>query len=623
MRNASLCSRFARGWRVEGGIAACAAAWLLLAAASPVWAAEVADYLSPGAVAVSPDGKHLYVACEDARLVLWVELPSGKVVRRVAVVERPTGLAVTPDGARLLVTCAAVQSTVAVLDAVSGQALAAIAVGHTATGPAVSPDGRWLYACNRFDNDVSVIDLRACRQVARVPAVREPIAAAVTPNGESVLVANHLPLSRTDAAFRDDVSPVVTLIDTRTRRTTAIPLIHGCNGLRSVCVTHDGRWAFVTHLLSNFEELPFRVDMGWINVNVVSIIDLVQRKVVRTLGMDEQDMGAGNPWDVVCTPDGQSVCVSLSGTHELCVIELASLLGESARTMSPMMGVWPIYPSLGGSLWRRVKLPGQGPRALAASGSTVYTALYFSDRVAVVDTAADEAVRPAAIALGPPAQISLERRGEMLFHDATICYQRWLSCASCHPDGRVDGLNWDLMNDGVGNSKNTKSMVLAHVTPPSMAEGVRMSAEEAVRSGLKHILFADQVEEESATAIDAYLKTLQPVPSPRLIGGRLSPAARRGRELFHSSRIDCVRCHPGPHYTDLQRHNVGSRGRQEHNDFYDTPSLVETWRTAPYMHDGRWPTIRELLGEGRHGHPRRGGLSEKEVEELAEFVLSL
>jgi len=55
-------------------------------------------------------------------------------------------------------------------------------------------------------------------------------------------------------------------------------------------------------------------------------------------------------------------------------------------------------------------------------------------------------------------------------------------------------LNWDLLNDGVGNPKHTKSMLLAHRTPPAMSEGVRLTAEAAVRSGLTHILYADRPE---------------------------------------------------------------------------------------------------------------------------------
>lgn len=608
---------------IVGAIGMLAVAWAVIEGLAPVavYAEPSGAYLGPCALAASKDGRTLFVANADARQVAWVDLAGGSVTRRVSVPGEPTGLTLTPDGTKLIVACAAPKSTVLVLATGSGERIVGIPAGHTSMSPVVTPDGKQIYVCNRFNNDVSVIDLATRKEVARVRAVREPIAAAVTPDGRTVLVANHLPDTRTDDAFRGEVSPVVTLVDTRTHETAAIELPHGANSLRGVCVLPDGKHAMVTHLLSNFQKTPFRVDMGWINVNVVSIIDVRERKVVRTIGMDEQDSGAGNPWDVACTADGNTVCVSLSGIHQVCVIDRSILLGESARTMSPMIVAWPIYPSLGASLWRRITLPGKGPRGLAVAGSKFYVAQYFSDSVALVDPHVEDAA-PAAVALGKAPQMTQERRGEMLFHDATICYQQWISCASCHPDGRMDSLNWDLMNDGVGNPKNTKSLLLAHQTPPAMAEGVRMSAEEAVRSGIRHILFTDRPEEEAA-AIDAYLKSLRPTPSPHLIDGRLSPAAQRGQTLFESPSVGCAKCHPAPLYTDLKSHNVGSRSPIERTDRFDTPTLVEIWRTAPYLHDGRYTTVKELLLEGRHGLRRGQHLSEQDLDDLVEFVLSL
>ena len=605
------------------------------------------EYLGPCALVVSKDARTLYVACADAHQVAWVDLPSGQIARRVAVPAEPTGLVLSPDGAKLMVACAAPKSTLVVLDAVSGNLITTIPAGHTAMSPVIDPDGKRIYVANRFDNDVSVIDLQTGAEVARVAAVREPIAAALTPDGRELLVANHLPATRSDGDFDGEVAPVVTVIDTRTYEKLAIELPHGSNGLRGLCVSPDGRHALVTHLLSNFEKTPFRVDMAWINTNVVSIIDIPRRKVLSTIGLDEYDMGSGNPYDVTYTADGESVCVSLAGTHELCVIKRSELLSKYAhRTMQPMMGVWPIYVSLAESLWHRIKLPGKGPRGLTAAGSKVYVAQYFSDTVAVfdlerdlggdlnryrgseddsgLDSEGEDQVSIRTIALGPPVQLSARRRGHLLFHDATICFEHWQSCASCHPDGRTDALNWDLMNDGQGNPKNTKSMLLAHRTPPVTSTGVRASAELAVRAGITHILFADRPEEEAA-AIDAYLKSLQPVPSPHLVDGRLSPSAERGRELFTSKRIDCARCHPSPLYTDLKSHNVGTRRWNERTDRFDTPTLVEVWRTAPYLHDGRYTTIRDLLVEGKHGLRRRqsDNLSEREIDDLVEFVLSL
>ncbi len=601
----------------------------LLAASQSTACASSAQpaYLGPSAVAVAPDGETLFVACTDAKQVVWVELPAGRVVRRVDVPGEPTGLAVGPDGKQLLVACAAPESTLLVLHAETGARLAAIPVGHTAMSPVVGPDGRRAYLCNRFSNDVSVIDLEAGRETARVAAVREPVAAALTDDGRTLLVANHMPRSRLDPEFTGHVAAVVSVIDTDTHETAAIPLAHGAHSVRGLHMLPGTGYALVTHLVGNFEETPFRIEMGWINVNIVSVVDVAERKVLRIIGLDERVRGAANPRGVASTADGSVVCVAVAGTGELSLIGGPELMGDFARlSMQPLMRAWPTYVSLGESLWRRHALPGAGPRGLAVAGSNVYVAQYFSDSVAVFDLAESGNAAPPvrSIALGPTPVLTEERRGEMLFHDATLCFQHWQSCASCHPGARMDGLNWDLMNDGFGNFKNTKSMLLAHETSPSMAEGVRATAEAAVRAGFMHILF-NEVPEEKSAAIDAYLKSLRPVPSPYLVDGRLSPGAQRGRKLFHSSEVACHLCHPAPLYTDANPYNVGSRNARDRTDKFITPTLVEAWRTAPYLHDGRYLTIRELLDEGRHGlrGGRRERLTDEQIDDLVEFVLSL
>jgi cytochrome c peroxidase len=138
------------------------------------------------------------------------------------------------------------------------------------------------------------------------------------------------------------------------------------------------------------------------------------------------------------------------------------------------------------------------------AGHTAYAANYFSDTLTVLDLS-DAKAKPESIPLHK-SEINEVRKGEFYFHDAGICYPGWQSCASCHPgDARADGLNWDLLNDGIGNPKNTKSLLLTHQTPPAMWSGVRETAETAVRAGIKHILFTQQPEEVAA-AIDAYLK---------------------------------------------------------------------------------------------------------------------
>ena len=627
-------------------VAICLLAVCVMIAATPTAAAD--PWLGPVAVAASRDGKRLFVANADARQIAIVA--GGKVTGSTAVPAEPTGMVLAPDGKKLYVTCAAPKSTVAVLDAASGKKVASIPTGHTAVGPAISPDGKVLYVCNRFNNAVAVIDLATGKETARIATIREPIAAAVTPDGKTVFVANHLPGDRADTY---DIAAAVTVIDTAGKKTTSIRLPNGSSSLRGICISPDGKYAYVVHILSRYQMPTTQVERGWMNTNAMSVIDVSAKKLVNTVLLDDVELGAANPWGVACTPDGASICVTHAGTHEVSVIDAKGLLKKllampatkaakddkaSAQTENSTSFTAAEVPNDLAFLIdvrRRVSLQGggsiepietidvNGPRGLAVVGSKVYAASYFTDNLAVVDLKPKFDKVVSTIALGPKPKLTVQRRGEMYFHDAVLCFQKWQSCATCHPDARVDALNWDLGNDGFGNPKNAKTMLLAHKTPPAMSLGVRAKAEAAVRSGIRYILFSVRPKEEnSATAIDEYLKALKPVPSPYLVDGKLSAAAERGKKLFLDKGVGCAQCHPAGLYTDLAMHDVASKGKYDRRKTFDTPTLIECWRTAPYMHDGQYTTMKELLTKGKHGKVD-SKLNEKQIADLVEFVLSL
>jgi len=617
-------------------------------------AAAPGKYLGPMDVVAAKDGQSLFILNVDSNQVAVFDVASGKVARSIDVPARPTGLVLSPDGAKLYVTCAAPAGTVNVVEVASGKILATIAVGHTACAPAVTPDGKRLYVCNRFNNDVSVIDLETNEEITRVPAVREPVGSAVTPDGELVFVTNLLP---TDAADSYDVAAMVTVIGTADHGTSTIRLPNGSGSVQGVCVAPDGKHAYAVHILSRYQMPTTQLERGWMNTNAMSIIDVAGKTLVNTVLLDDIDMGAAAPWDVECTADGKFICVSHSGTHEVSVIDQAALLEklasipkteEEARQAgryddrgtysSVTVNDVPNDLAFLVGLRRRIMIPPAGPwgwldadldaangvRGLTIVGDKVYVTAYFSDVLAMVDLESSRKQPVTWFPLGPKPEMTIQRAGESHFFNAWLCFQHWQSCGSCHPDARVDALNWDLMNDGMGNPKNTRTMLLAHRTPPAMASGVRPDAEYAVRSGFTHILFSVRPEEEHV-AIDEYLKALEPVPSPYLVNGELSEAAKRGKELFFSERVGCATCHPEPLYTDLKMHDVGSRGKYDRRDDFDTPALIECWRTAPYMHDGHYTTMKELFTVGKHGNKAGDveGLSEREIDDLVEFVLSL
>jgi hypothetical protein len=468
-----------------------------------------------------------------------------------------------------------------------------------------------------------VIDVPGRREIARVAVGREPIAAAVAPDGRWLFVASHLPQDAADAA---DVAATVTAVATDSLQTTTIRLPNGSSSVRGLCLSPDGSFVFVVHGLARYQLPVTQPDRGWMNTSAMSVIDAATRKLVNTVLLDDVDRGAANPWGVAMTGDGRTIVVSHSGTHELSLIDAKGLFEKLIRAAESSKAVEaPDDLSFLVGLRERVALMGNGPRGLAIVGAKVYVAEHFTDTLGVVDLVAGGANRTSQIRLGPKPRLTPERRGEIVFHDATLSFQQWQSCASCHPDARADGLNWDLMNDGIGNPKNTRSMLLAHEAGPVMSMGVRASAEDAVRAGFLHSLFI-VVPDGDCTAVDAYLKSLRPVPSPHLVDGRLSPAAERGRAVFFSAKAGCGVCHPEPIYSDKQLHNVGSRGRFDApGDKFTSPRLIEAWRTAPYMHDGRYRPMKDLLVQGSHGLSRDEAKrpTDAEINDLVEFLLSL
>ena len=602
-------------------------------ASDPAW-------LSPTALVAAPDGRTLFVAGYAGARVLEIDLAARKVARSISTLAQPTGLAISADGKTLFVTCAAVESRVCVVDVAKGKVTAQLPGGHTASAPVLSPDGQTLYVCNRFNHDVSMIDL-ATKKVRRIPVHREPVAAAITPDGKRLLVANLLHAGRADA---DDVGAVVSVIDTAAgRAVNDLRLPSGSGSLNDLRVSPDGKYAVVTHILSRFHLPTTQLERGWVNTAAQTLIALDRMEVVTTVLLDNVDGGAANPWGVAWSADSKTLVVALAGTHDVSVTDFPGLLEKLARRASP-----PGAPSSGAPPYaaaprtpseapndlsslvgvrerRRLPEGDLGPRAVAVVGRRAYTANYFSDTLSVIELEGADA-KVATIALGPKPRMTAARQGELYFHDARLCFQGWQSCASCHPgEARVDGLNWDLLNDGIGNPKNNKSLLLVFQTPPAMSSGLRESAAAAVRAGIRHILFTDQPP-EVANAIDAYLQSLKPVPSPHLVKGRLSPAARRGEKIFNRVDVGCRQCHPGPLYTSLQAYDVGTRGRFDgNNGTFDTPTLVEIWRTAPYLHDGSAATVREVLTgfnqSNRHG--KTSQLTDDQINDLVEFLLSL
>ena len=623
-------------------LAALTAGWGWGKGKCPEAPAPASAYTSPEFVVPAPDGKSVYVTSGTGAKMMCVPLAGGEVrswkiestqaAKTVPV--NPTGAAVGPDGA-VYVTAGVQCGELQKFDA-SGKLVKSAAVGHSPRGPVVSADGKLVFVLNRFANKVSVVDAAKMEVVKTIPVPREPFAAALGAGGKLLFVANLLP----NCPSTDDVvSANVSVIYTATFAVKNVRLPNGSTGVRGICSSPDGKSVYVTHTMGRYQLPTTQLERGWMNTAALSVFCGESGAYINTVLLDDVDRGAANPWGVCVTPDGKTLVVAHAGTCEISIIDrkiLHERLDKAARGES-VSGIVKHASDVSNdlaflmSIRRRVHMGGDGPRGVAVVGGKAVVALYFADKLAVADLA-DAAAPVQPIVVGNTADITKDRvrRGEMLYNDGSMCFQQWQSCASCHPDGRIDGLNWDLLNDGMGNPKQTKSQLYGQFTPPTMATGIRKDMQACNRAGLIHIQFVQRPEEDGL-CLDAYTESISPIPSPYLVNGELSDKAKRGKKVFEKAQ--CTLCHGDQTktpdgkslYTDCKLYDVKLGVATEKGRKFDTPSLCEVWRTAPYLYDGRALTMMEVLTtfnkDDEHGVTQ--GLSKDELEDLNEYVLSL
>src|SRR6266496_477140 len=128
----------------------------------------------PRSIVFAPDGSRAYVNAENDGAVVVIDAVKHQALQAIRLgqpgVIKPMGLALSADGKTLYVTTGRGHS-VFVLDTATNQVKASFEVGERPWGIALSPDGKTLYTANGPANDVSVVDLNR-RTVTRKIKVR-------------------------------------------------------------------------------------------------------------------------------------------------------------------------------------------------------------------------------------------------------------------------------------------------------------------------------------------------------------------------------------------------------------------------------------------------------------------
>ncbi|MFH0980510.1 MAG: multiheme c-type cytochrome [Planctomycetota bacterium] len=594
---------------------------------------ESPRYKTPLNLALSPDGKELYVACEASNTVVVVEVATRQRVAEIETGGQPTDVTFSPDGARAYVTHR-LDDSLAVVDTRTRRVLRTIPVGDEPHGVLTDPSGKLVYILNTTAGSVSVIDTDHETEVKRLEASRGPWSLALSPDGKHLAATN---TRSRFVPFRTPSLSEVTVIDTERVAVANRVVLPSANLVQGIAWHPSGEFALVT-LMRTKNLVPMtRLLQGWTITNGLGII--WKDGTVDQVLLDEPQRCFPDPADVAVSPDGRYAFVTSSGSDCVAVVDVPKLMAL-LQSASPYEREHVFPNHLGKPTEFVVKhIPTKNsPRGVVFShdGQSAFVANALDDSLTVIDVPRLEAV--GRIDLGGPTEITKVRYGERLFHSANIAFHRQFSCHSCHPDGHVNGLTFDIEPDGIGElpvDNRTLRGILD--TAPFKWEGTNPTLER--ECGPRLAVFFTRIQPFTPEQLSALTEYICTIPRPpnyyRPVGGELTAAQRRGKAVFERTMTNdkrtipvenrCVICHSPPYYTDRSRRDIGTKMQSDNESRFDVPHLNNIYDSAPYLHNGSAVTLEEIWTRfnpyDRHGVSN--DMTKDQLNDLIEYLKTL
>jgi len=599
-------------------------------------------YLSPVALKLSPDGRRLYVVCEDSNLVLAVDTKTQRIIGRVKVGRRPEGIAISPDGETLYVSNEW-SNTVNEIDEGSLRVIRTLKAGWGPVGITTDRAGKFLYTANTLGNNISVIDLSSRKEIKRLDAGHFPEYVALSSDGKRIYVSNLLARVATP-----DEPPVsqLTVIDTARQVVAKRILVPGAIQLRHIAQVPDpeGGYLLIPFMQPHNLVPLIQIKQGWYLSHGVAIIRQAQSgerkaQVIEVL-LDDIDRSYADGFGAACTPNGRLALVTASGANRVSVINIKRLnqLVKQVPASDPE-ALADRSDSARQFVVGRLRT-GRNPTAVVVSPDShfAYIANRTDDTVSVVDL--NQLKVSSTIDLGGPREITAVRRGEQLFFDAKFCYQGQLACATCHPhEGFEDGLVWSLETPELGRDVTENRTLLAIAgTSPFKWNGLNPNLE--TQDGPRTAMYIFRSQGFSSNEVEdlvAFIRSLKLPPNPHLLSvGGLTDAQERGRAIFFRTKMNdgslipigdrCYYCHaPLTHYTSRVRMNVGTATKYDNVKAFDVPQLEGAYMRAPYLHNGEALTLEEIWTkfnpEDKHGIT--SDMNKVQLNDLIEFLKTL
>ncbi|MEL0095726.1 MAG: cytochrome c peroxidase [Planctomycetaceae bacterium] len=380
------------------------------------------------------------------------------------------------------------------------------------------------------------------------------------------------------------------------------------HNVRGLQISADGEMLIVAHQMLNELAHTVRNDVHW---GLLMSNDLRWLKVDSVLrGGDELYTGAhmhplgeaGN-----ATGDPSQVAVSSDGT----VVVTLGGVGEIAYGKEDDFSLQRLKVGL-----RPVDL------VIDETNGLVYVANMFSDSVSVVDLkrqSSDE------IPLGSQVALTERDKGELLFFNAKLSHDGWMSCNSCHTEGHTNGMVNDNFSDkSFGAPKRVFSLLGKAGTEPFAWNGQAQNLQKQIHNSLRITMQMDEEPtEQQLNQIAVFVSSLKRPPSIDVARGKVdAQAIERGRQVFMTHQ--CKNCHAPPTYTVAELFDVGLVDKEGNKEF-NPPTLIGVGQRVHFFHDNSAKTLESVFKEHAHPAGNFGGnhLTDSQISDLVAFLKSL
>lgn len=586
----------------------------LLAMAQLALAAHDKDR-SPIALAVTSDHTTCLTANHTGNSVSLIDMAGGRVVTELPVGRGPADLAWINDSTAIVSLLHDDAIAIIARNGNSLQISRTIAVGDEPRGLALSKDSKTAYVALGGDDAVAVVDLAsasATPTITRLAAGGIPKTVRVSPDGRWLVTCSAVPAT----IYVHDLDTNQLVSERR--------LFDGAFNPGVPTMTKDSQLLVMPHAVNReFSVTAQMIDIGWVIDNRISKLPLPdgEPSSQKQLGLDIRGQAVGDAYAAVFNHNESRLAVTCGGTHELLVLDFPSIpwpKGDPGDFLPAAM-------QKDKSKFRRIKLGGRPLGMINLNNNTVAVANYLLNSVQVVDLDVGQVKQ--TIELGDAVEPNLARAGEAIFYDADRSMHSWFSCHTCHTDGHTAGQVFDTRNDrSYGTPKLTPSLRGVAETGPWTWHGWQTDLHDAMKRSLTESMSTKQpITDEDATALVAYLKTLDHPANPRTVTA--DPVMARklevGRSLFQG-KAGCANCHTGTQFTSDDAFDGKVEDRKDRDPKYNPPSLRGVASRRRFLHTGKARSLDAVLSKYHRPEDLVGEtLTDEEREAIIEYLKSL